>query len=154
MQIRDVVAALPASPWRDAALALIILGFGMKIALVPLHGWMPLTYTAAPIPAAAVSERRRGQGGGDRPHPLSALGAAFPGWGEALVWLGFISAFYGVAIGVTQHNPEDSARLFEHQPDGRDRRGARHGARRADQGAATKVAFYAANHVLVKAACS
>ena len=54
VQIRDVVAALPASPWRDAALALIIVGFGMKIALVPLHGWMPLTYTAAPIPAAAV----------------------------------------------------------------------------------------------------
>ena len=26
----------------------------MKIALVPLHGWMPLSYTAAPIPAAAV----------------------------------------------------------------------------------------------------
>ena len=72
VQIRDVVAALPASPWRDAALALIILGFGMKIALVPLHGWMPLTYTAAPIPAAAVSERRRGQGRGHRPHPLSA----------------------------------------------------------------------------------
>ena len=53
-QIRDVVTASVASPWRDAALALIILGFGMKIALVPLHGWMPLTYTAAPIPAAAV----------------------------------------------------------------------------------------------------
>ena len=35
VQIRDVVAALPASPWRDAALALIIVGFGMKIALVP-----------------------------------------------------------------------------------------------------------------------
>ena len=49
VQIRDVVAALPTSPWRDAALALIILGFGMKIALVPLHGWMPLTYTAAPF---------------------------------------------------------------------------------------------------------
>ena len=43
LQIRDVVAALPASPWRDAALALIIIGFGMKIALVPLHGWMPLS---------------------------------------------------------------------------------------------------------------
>ena len=54
LAIRDAVAALSASPWRDAALALIIIGFGMKIALVPMHGWMPLTYTAAPIPAAAV----------------------------------------------------------------------------------------------------
>ena len=54
LDIRAVVAALPASPWRDAALALLILGFGMKIALAPLNGWMPLAYTAAPIPAAAV----------------------------------------------------------------------------------------------------
>src|SRR5580692_3740550 len=45
VQVRDVVAALPASPWCDAALALVILGFGIKIALLPLHGWMPLTYT-------------------------------------------------------------------------------------------------------------
>jgi len=54
LQIRDVMAALPGSPWRDAALALTIAGFGLKIALVPMHGWMPLAYTAAPIPAAAV----------------------------------------------------------------------------------------------------
>ncbi len=52
--IRDAVAALPSSPWRDAALAFLILGFGLKIGLVPLHVWMPLTYSAAPIPAAAV----------------------------------------------------------------------------------------------------
>ena len=31
LDIRAVVAALPASPWRDAALALLIIGFGMKI---------------------------------------------------------------------------------------------------------------------------
>ena len=53
-RIVDGVAALPGSPWRDATLALLILGFAMKMALVPLNGWMPLTYTAAPIPAAAV----------------------------------------------------------------------------------------------------
>ena len=72
VHIRDVVAALPASPWRDAALALIILGFGMKIALAPLHGWMPLTYTAAPHSGRGGAERRRSQGGSHRPHPLSA----------------------------------------------------------------------------------
>ena len=77
----------------------------MKIALVPLHGWMPLTYSAAPIPAAAVSSGA-GSRRADRPHPLLPLSAAFPGWGEALVWLGFISAFYGVAIGVTQRDPK------------------------------------------------
>ena len=48
--------------------------------------------------------------------------------------------------------PENDARLFEREPDGRDRRGARHGLAERRQGAATEVAFYAANHVLVKAA--
>ena len=50
LRIVDVMAALPASPWRDVALALLIAGFGMKMGLAPLNGWMPLTYRAAPIP--------------------------------------------------------------------------------------------------------
>jgi len=33
--IRDAVAALPLSPWRDASLVLLILGFGLKIGFVP-----------------------------------------------------------------------------------------------------------------------
>jgi formate hydrogenlyase subunit 3/multisubunit Na+/H+ antiporter MnhD subunit len=52
--IRDTVAALPASPWRQTALALLILGFGLKVGLAPGHVWMPLAYTAAPIPAASA----------------------------------------------------------------------------------------------------
>ena len=116
------------SPWRDAALALIIIGFGMKIALVPLHGWMPLTYTAAPIPAAAVLSGAAVKAGVIGLIRFLPLGAAFPGWGEALVWVGFISAFYWRRDRRDPARPEDHARLFEHQPDGRDRRGARHGA--------------------------
>src|SRR4029077_19753985 len=54
LAIRDCLAALPASPWRDPTLALLIAGFGLKAGLVPLHPWMPLTYTAAPAPAASV----------------------------------------------------------------------------------------------------
>src|SRR6516164_397044 len=54
LSIRDVLAALPTSPWRDETLVLLILGFGLKIGLVPGHVWMPLAYTAAPVPAAAV----------------------------------------------------------------------------------------------------
>jgi formate hydrogenlyase subunit 3/multisubunit Na+/H+ antiporter MnhD subunit len=54
VQIRDVVAALPQSPWRYAALGFMVAGFALKIGTVPAHGWMPLAYTAAPIPAATV----------------------------------------------------------------------------------------------------
>ena len=54
LRIPEVVKALPGSPWRDATLALLIAGFGAKMGLVPLNGWMPLAYAATPIPAAAV----------------------------------------------------------------------------------------------------
>ena len=152
VQIRDVVAALPASPWRDAALALIILGFGMKIALVPLHGWMPLTYTAAPIPAAAVLSGAAVKAGVIGLIRFLPLSAAFPGWGEALVWLGFISAFYGVAIGVTQRDPKTMLAYSSISQMGVIAAALGMALAGADQGAATEVAFYAANHVLVKAA--
>jgi formate hydrogenlyase subunit 3/multisubunit Na+/H+ antiporter MnhD subunit len=152
VQIRDVVAALPASPWRYAALALIIIGFSMKIALVPLHGWMPLTYTAAPIPAAAVLSGAGVKAGVIGLIRFLPLGAAFPGWGEALVWVGFISAFTGVAIGVTQRDPKTMLAYSSISQMGVIAAALGMALASADQGAATNVAFYAANHVLVKAA--
>jgi formate hydrogenlyase subunit 3/multisubunit Na+/H+ antiporter MnhD subunit len=152
VQIRDVVTASVASPWREAALALIILGFGMKIALVPLHGWMPLTYSAAPIPAAAVLSGAGVKAGVIGLIRFLPLGAAFPGWGEALVWLGFISAFYGVAIGVTQRDPKTMLAYSSVSQMGVIAAALGMALASADQGAATNVAFYAANHVLVKAA--
>ena len=152
VQIRDVVTALPASPWRDAALALIILGFGMKIALAPLHGWMPLTYTAAPIPAAAVLSGAGVKAGVIGLIRFLPLSAALPDWGEALAWLGFISAFYGVAIGVTQRDPKTMLAYSSVSQMGVIAAALGMALANADQGAATNVAFYAANHVLVKAA--
>jgi formate hydrogenlyase subunit 3/multisubunit Na+/H+ antiporter MnhD subunit len=152
VQIRDVVAALPASPWRDATLALIILGFGMKIALVPLHGWMPLTYTASPIPAAAVLSGAAVKAGVIGLIRFLPLSAAFSGWGSALVWIGFISAFYGVAIGVTQRDPKTMLAYSSISQMGVIAAALGMALASADQGAATNVAFYAANHVLVKAA--
>ena len=112
---------------------------------------MPLAYTAAPIPAAAVLSGAGVKAGVIGLIRFLPLGAALAGWGEALAWLGFISAFYGVAIGVTQRNPKTIlayssisqmgviAAALGMASRGRSRRGA-------------DVAFYAANHVLVKAA--
>jgi formate hydrogenlyase subunit 3/multisubunit Na+/H+ antiporter MnhD subunit len=152
VQIREVVTASVASPWRDASLALIIIGFGMKIALVPLHGWMPLTYTAAPIPAAAVLSGAGVKAGVIGLIRFLPLSAAFPGWGEALVWVGFIGAFYGVAIGVTQRDPKTMLAYSSVSQMGVIAVAFGMALASADQGAATNVAFYAANHVLVKAA--
>jgi formate hydrogenlyase subunit 3/multisubunit Na+/H+ antiporter MnhD subunit len=44
----------PRSAVGQAAYALLLLGFGIKIGLVPAHIWMPPGYSAAPGPARAV----------------------------------------------------------------------------------------------------
>ncbi|MGH6836288.1 MAG: complex I subunit 5 family protein [Methylocella sp.] len=152
LQIRDVMAALPASPWRDTVLALVIAGFGMKLALVPLHGWMPLAYTAAPIPAAAVLSGAAVKAGVIGLIRFLPFEAALPGWGDALVALGFISAFYGVAIGITQRNPKTVLAYSSISQMGVIAAVLGMGLVAADRGAALDVAFYAAHHVLVKAA--
>ena len=106
LRIPDVVAALPGSPWRDAALALLVAGFGAKMGLVPLNGWMPISYAATPIPAAAVLSGAGVKAGVIGLIRFLPLGIPIAGWGEALAVLGFATAFYGVAIGVTQQNPK------------------------------------------------
>ena len=152
LDIRDVVAALPGSPWRDGALALLIVGFGMKIALAPLNGWMPLAYGAAPIPAAAALSGAAVKAGVIGLIRFLPLGEALPGWGEALVWAGFVSAFYGVSIGLTQRNPKTILAYSSISQMGVIAAVLGLGLAGADRGAASDAAFYAANHVLVKAA--
>jgi formate hydrogenlyase subunit 3/multisubunit Na+/H+ antiporter MnhD subunit len=152
LNIRDVVAALPASPWRDAALALLMIGFGMKIALAPMHGWMPLAYTAAPIPAAAALSGAAVNAGVIGLIRFLPLGEAFAGWGEALAWLGFISAFHGVAIGATQRDPRTALAYSSISQMGVIAAALGMTLVSADKAAAADAAFYAANHVLVKAA--
>ena len=152
LDIRAVVAALPASPWRDAALALLIVGFGMKIALAPLNGWMPLAYAAAPIPAAAALSGAAVKAGVIGLIRFLPLGATLSGWGEALAWAGFVSAFYGVAIGLTQKDPKTVLAYSSISQMGVIAAALGLGLAGADQGAASDAAFYAANHVLVKAA--
>jgi len=152
VRISDVVAALSASPWRDVALALLIIGFGMKIALTPLHGWMPLSYTAASIPAAAALSGAAVKAGVIGLIRFLPFETGASGWGEALVWLGFLSAFYGVAIGVTQQNPKTVLAYSSISQMGVIAAVLGMGLAKGDTGASSDAAFYAANHVLVKAA--
>jgi formate hydrogenlyase subunit 3/multisubunit Na+/H+ antiporter MnhD subunit len=152
LSIRDVVAALPSSPWRDVAVGLLVVGFGMKIALVPMHGWMPLSYAAAPIPAAAVLSGAAVKAGVIGLIRFLPLGAAMSGWGEALAWAGFASAFYGVAIGLAQKDPKTVLAYSSISQMGVIAAALGLGLASGDQTAAPDVAFYAANHTLVKAA--
>jgi NADH-quinone oxidoreductase subunit N len=43
----------PLAPLGAVGAALLVIGFGFKVAAVPLHAWAPVTYDGAPIPVAA-----------------------------------------------------------------------------------------------------
>jgi formate hydrogenlyase subunit 3/multisubunit Na+/H+ antiporter MnhD subunit len=114
---------------------------------------MPLNYSAAPIAAAAVLS-----GAGVKAGVIGLIrflpfgGAAMGGWGETLLALGFLSAFYGVALGLTQKNPK--AVLAYSSISQMGVIVAALGAMLAEGrvGPSSEIAFYAANHLLVKAA--
>jgi multicomponent Na+:H+ antiporter subunit A len=106
LRIVDAAEALQAAPSRYVILSLLITGFGMKIALVPMHYWMPLSYTASPIPAAAVLSGAAVKAGVIGLIRFLPFGMAFPGWGELLTIVGLCGAFYGAGVGVTQDNPK------------------------------------------------
>jgi formate hydrogenlyase subunit 3/multisubunit Na+/H+ antiporter MnhD subunit len=151
-RIADVMAALPASPWRDATLGLIIAGFGMKIGMIPFNGWMPLTYGAAPIPAAAVLGGAGIKAGVIGLIRFLPLGVPLQGWGDALVVLGFLSAFYGVAVGLTQQNPKVILAYSSISQMGVITAALGVALIKGQADASLDVAFYGANHLLVKAA--
>lgn len=44
----------PGGPWRRVGLALLLLGYGTKLGLAPMHTWLPETYHAAPPSVAAL----------------------------------------------------------------------------------------------------
>ncbi|MBV8935711.1 MAG: NADH/ubiquinone/plastoquinone (complex I), partial [Alphaproteobacteria bacterium] len=148
--IRDAVAALPNSPWRNTALILLILGFGLKIGLAPLHVWMPLAYTAAPIPAAAVLSGAAVKAGVIGFIRFLPLGAATPEWGQALAAAGLFSAFYGVLVGITQQNPKTVLAYSSVSQMGLLAAGLGIGLAVGDSGAVFGTSFSAAHHVLVK----
>jgi multicomponent Na+:H+ antiporter subunit A len=148
--IRDGVAALPMAANRDAILALLLLGFGAKIGLLPLHVWMPLSYRAAPIPAAAVMSGAAVKAGVIGLIRFLPPDVAFPAWGGALTAVGLLGAYYGVAIGVTQSNPKTVLAYSSVSQMGLLAAVFGMGLADGDSGAARAAMLYAAHHILVK----
>jgi len=97
---------LATTPLPDGAIALLLLGFGIKVALPGLHPWLPLTYTAAPIAAVAVLSgpmMKAGLLGWLRFLPPGVPGAE--SWGPPLMVLGGLGILLGVVVGVLQRDP-------------------------------------------------
>lgn len=152
LAIADAVAALPGAPLRDVTILLLLLGFGLKAGLVPLHVWLPLAHPAAPMPASAVLSGaiiKAGIIGLIRFLPMEGSIAA---WGEALGVLGFVTAFYGVALGVTQRNPKTILAYSSVSQMGVVMAALGFGLAAGDAGTPLDAARYASHHVLAKGA--
>lgn len=97
------LALAPEHPW---AVACLVLGLGVKVGLPLLHVSLPLTYAAAPPPAAAVlagAMIKAGVLGWLRFLPLGD--AALPEFGQLLMLAGAAAIVGGSAIGLTQRQP-------------------------------------------------
>ncbi len=148
--IGDAVAALPGSATRTVTLICLIAGFGLKAGLVPLHVWLPLAYSAAPIPAAAVISGAISKAGIIGLIRFLPVMAGLPHWGGALTGIGLFAAFYGVAVGVTQANPKTVLAYSSISQMGFIAAVLGRALSAGSAGALLPVAFYAGHHVLAK----
>lgn len=150
--IRDVVASLPSSPMRDGIVVLLILGFALKMGLVPLHVWLPLAHPAAPMPASAVLSGvvvKAGVIGLIRFLPFEA---GLPFWGSLLIAVGIVTAYFGVIVGVTQTRAKTILAYSTVSQMGLLAVLLGVGLDNADAGATSLIAYYAVHHTLVKGA--
>jgi len=85
-------------------LALLLLGFGLKLPVVPLHGWQPFTYAQAPIPAVMLLGGAVSKLGA---YGLLRFGVGFlpdiwAAWSPWIAAAGAVSAVYGALNAIAQ----------------------------------------------------
>jgi hydrogenase-4 component B len=94
------------NPPSEIAVALLIAGFGIKLALPGLHFWLPQAYAVTPPPAVAVLSGamiKAGLLGWLR--FLSPGDGELAGWGQTLIIIGIAGTFFGVVLGLLQQRP-------------------------------------------------
>lgn len=153
LAIRDVVPVLATAPSRHFAIALLVAGFGLKAGLAPLHVWLPLAHPAAPMPASAVLSGAIVKAGVIGLLRFLPFDPALADWGGALAVLGLVTAFYAVAMGITQQNPKTVLAYSTVSQMGGVAAVLGMGLVAGDAGATATAAFAAAQHILVKGAC-
>ncbi len=92
--------------------ACLLLGFGIKAGMLPLHFWLPLAHPAAPVPASALLSGamiKAGVLGWLRFLPTGE-GVATGGMGGDLapfcLAIGLLAAFYGAVRGLSRDDPK------------------------------------------------
>lgn len=100
--ISEAVAALPSSPWKHLTMGLLVVGFAMKMGLVPGHFWLPLAHPAAPAAGSAVLSGAIIKAGVIGLVRFLPMEVPMADWGLALSLAGLVTALYGVVMGLTQ----------------------------------------------------
>lgn len=91
----------------ELTVALLVLGFGIKLALPGLHLWLPTSYAAAPAAGVAVLSGpmiSAGFLGWLRFLPPGHVELVF--WGKLLIGIGLLGVIYGVIVGLMQVKPK------------------------------------------------
>jgi len=87
--------------------ALILLGFGVKLGIMPLHFWLPPAHGAAPVPASAVLSGAMIKAGLFGMMAVLPLGvAALPEHGIVLLAAGLVTIFAATLLGGRETNPK------------------------------------------------
>ncbi|MFW6372978.1 MAG: complex I subunit 5 family protein [Thermodesulfobacteriota bacterium] len=105
--IADWAAALAENPNGPMLTILLLLGFGIKAGVLPLHIWLPLAHPAAPTPASAVLSGamiKAGLFGMTVFLPLGALQSA--PIGATVMVLSLAAAVFGAGAAITQTHPK------------------------------------------------
>jgi formate hydrogenlyase subunit 3/multisubunit Na+/H+ antiporter MnhD subunit len=100
------MAGLPAATAGGTGLfLLVLLGFGMKAGLMPLHFWLPPAHAASPSHVSALMSGVVVKTGLYGLLRVTGLLDAIPAWwGVALLVAGGVSAVLGVALALAQHD--------------------------------------------------
>jgi formate hydrogenlyase subunit 3/multisubunit Na+/H+ antiporter MnhD subunit len=152
LAIADAVATLAVTQERGTILALLVFGFGLKAGLVPLHVWVPLAHSAAPVPASAVLSGAVVKAGILGLIRFLPGDESLPSLGQLLAVAGFVTAFYGVLVGLTQRHPKAVLAYSSVSQLGVVVAVLGLGLAAGDAASRVAAAFYASNHVLVKGA--
>jgi formate hydrogenlyase subunit 3/multisubunit Na+/H+ antiporter MnhD subunit len=100
-----VPASFAAMPHPGAVAALIVVGFGVKAGLVPVHLWLPLAHPVAPTPASALLSGamiKAGILGWLRFLPIGHM--PFESIGMAVMAAGVAATVLAAAVGITQRD--------------------------------------------------
>ena len=104
--MRIIEYNLSASPLLLIGIALLLVGFGFKVATVPFHMWAPDVYDGSPNPITAymAATVKTAAFAAFLRVWLEAFGSEFTSWHRAVVGLAIATMVIGNAIGLLQRN--------------------------------------------------